>query len=157
MRGLGATILVVGLGGLLSPLFGVQFKLVRAVSESLGMTTPAASGILIGAGLLLMLVDAMFRSRTSPSESISRLERGLARVGPTLDEIVSNSPEGLLRETVAKIFPFYGEITRRNLKEKPSDVDKDIAARVGVTEDDMILFHSAVFRAAVSNQRVAKK
>ncbi len=153
MRGCGCTLIILGTGGLLLPVFGFQFKLVRAAVESIGLSPTLVSIILLVVGFVLLFIPNLANLRSSAITQSTQLDEGLASVGPSVEEIISLRYDSLSEDAIRKIYPFYGEMMRRGIQERYDAIARDIAPRAGVTEDDVVLFNHTAFKAMASREK----
>jgi hypothetical protein len=98
MKGLGCTLVILGLGALILPLIGIQFRIVDALSES-GTPIWLISLLLIAGGLVLLFINNT--SRQDPSQIRSRTEPAgtLHNTNNDVDQMVQNTANDMMKMT----------------------------------------------------------
>ena len=121
LSGCAITLLILGLGAFVLPLYGREFVLVTTLSEGLGVSPSAAGLILLGAGLLLGIVARALRASSSRALRMRETPQ-IQLPRPTSEFDSTTGPERISAETLRAVMPHLAEIDRRLRWGEPIDV-----------------------------------
>lgn len=155
---LGAFLVTIGLIGLVLPIFGIQFVVVTAAAEFLGISSVLASVVVIVLGFAVVLAPTFVELLKALLVILVAIGKGLIGLStgekiPTIEELFEHRGPYLSEDTIRCIYPFSAEMWRRYESEPYDVVHDDIAPRAGVSREDVDLFQSIstdVFKARVA-------
>jgi len=117
--GCALVIVILGIGSWILPIFGVQFRLVTALGETIGVSTSVAGLILAGAGILLGVLFTVIEGFTQPSNihgyGTKITPETLQRIMPYLPEISSRLSNGDTFESVVENIASKEQISKRDV------------------------------------------